>query len=211
MPKVYKTREKIHNGEESNEKNLVCSIEGSLIHISQAKIDGEDIVSLCEGINKVLAHIADTICWYKRLQGIAFAIEEIDVGPVCKKGKKVFIEALHLLPHFIYNAFNVIPIITVFPPPLPYDEKIQNVKEKDATKIMGDKIESLFNKNKNYEDDRYTMLLSFDEELKNFDFEQYDNYPYPPKAKNKPLWDLLESSGFKEIGGSKVLSLEEYW
>lgn len=215
MPKKWEEIERIHDGEESNKKNLVCTIDGNLILSAQAYIDGENIVGMCDEYDEILEHIAAAVVSTDVLPPNTFAIEGITFGPACDS-EKTLIEVLHMLPRFIYKAYNVTPVIAVFPLPLPYEKTTsQIIKEKFATKIYGDRMKEFFEKrasgtqdndeNEN-KDDCNTIRLVLDEEQVNYVLGKFNkDNPYPREAKDKPLWDLFESAGFKEIGKTMVL------
>ena len=212
MPEDEEEYEKVLDGEENDKNNLVCTIDGSLILSIQAVSEGEDIVSLCNVIDNVLEHIAAAIESADVLPEDTFAIENITRGPACDS-EETLIEALHMLPRFIFKAYNVNPVIAVFPLPLPYEKSIsQKVKEKYARKIYADRLEAFFKEitsttqDEDEDGGRTTTLTTLDEEQENYIHGIYNkDNPYPLEAKNTHKWDLLESAGFKEIGKTMVL------
>lgn len=216
MPEEWEEEEKILNYGENNKENLVCTIDGSLLLFEQGTIDGEDIVVMSDDFNEVLEHIAAAVeSKGNPFPEDTFAIEEITFGPACDS-KETFIEVLKRLPLFIFKIFNVKPDIAAFPLPLPYlKSNTQKIKEGFAKKIYDDAVkafqERVYNasQGKDFdegEDDNNKIRLVLDEEQMNYVLGKFNkDNPYPLEAKNKPLWDLFESAGFKEIGETMVL------
>ena len=215
MPEEWEECEKIHNREKNNKENLVCTIDGSLILSAQATIDGEDFVGMCDEFDAVLEHIAAAVeSEDDTFPEDTFAIEEITFGPACDS-KETFIEVLKRLPRFVFKVFNVTPVIAAFPLPLPYlKSKSQKIKEGFAAKIYADAVKDLEKKvfeaqdkgDNEGEDDNNKIRLVLDEEQMNYVLRKFNrDNPYPLEAKNKPLWDLFESAGFREIGKTMVL------
>ena len=193
----------IYNGG-SDRTVYLGEIKGSLILGNQMSDDGEDILTLCDDMSADLLYVATSLASdglidpYTGIYSDIYYIYELEMqkGYDDKELKQTILEKL---PYILFSLYHVKPeYLAYYPLPLGSSNEDALVPKHSVSlftpKITEEGIEAI-----------QADILVNDDQLDTLSNHRATYSPYPASEKDRELWELYASCGFREAGKTRML------
>lgn len=189
----------------------IGNISGYMILAKDIEDRGIDIHDLCGSIDADLEFVCSAL---QEGGGPAekeeifydynmFYIHEIEIDSKYMT-KELFSKIVSELPEILLYHYHVCPeMLIYYPVPLEYDRCMDELQQRIAEAALSESLKHLYGDDET-DDDTPHLVMSPDQ-LNRAMGKRVQGESYPESAKDKPLWEMYESNGFKEWLNTRVL------
>ncbi len=215
---IYGVPENVDGGKADdmiNQPELALSIgtvDGYLIPAEEIERRGLDLYQICDDLSGDLEFMysalseeggPETEFDIDRTLNI-FYIHEIEIKKEYMNNK-LFNTILMEVPEMVLAHYHIFPeLLTYYPAPLPYEDKLREVKRHFATAAAAEVMERMDGGGID-EDDGQPHLIMTPEQIDMVMGRRLKGETYPESAKNLKIWELYEKAGFREWLNTRLL------